>query len=84
MENDTFKYYFAYGSNMNAEQMAQRCPEHLLVGQAILEDYEFIITTRGYASIIPVQGKTVQGLVYQINPTDEATLDRNEGVAIGC
>ena len=34
------KEYFAYGSNLNFEQMAYRCPEATVVGTAKLEGYE--------------------------------------------
>ena len=32
--------YFAYGSNINLEQMACRCPDACVVGPVFLEDYE--------------------------------------------
>ena len=34
------KLYIAYGSNMDEEQMAFRCPTATLVGTAIVEGYE--------------------------------------------
>ena len=34
------KEYFAYGSNLNFEQMAYRCPEATVVGTAKLDGYE--------------------------------------------
>ena len=34
------KEYFAYGSNLNFEQMAYRCPEATAVGTAKLDGYE--------------------------------------------
>jgi len=36
------KEYFAYGSNLNFEQMAYRCPEATVVGTAKLDGYELI------------------------------------------
>ena len=32
--------YFAYGSNIDLEQMARRCPAAQVVGPGILENYE--------------------------------------------
>ena len=32
--------YFAYGSNLDLEQMAQRCPDAEIVGPVRLENYE--------------------------------------------
>jgi len=41
------KLYFAYGSNMDKDQMANRCPESNFAGTALLKDYRFIINRRG-------------------------------------
>ena len=38
------KEYFAYGSNLNFEQMAYRCPEATAVGIAKLEGYGAAMT----------------------------------------
>ena len=37
------KYYVAYGSNLNREQMAHRCPEAKLVGTGMLSNYEMCL-----------------------------------------
>ena len=37
------KEYFAYGSNLNFEQMAYRCPEATVVGTAKLDGYELAL-----------------------------------------
>lgn len=76
--------YFAFGSNLSLAQMAARCPRSLYVGRAVLPDYCWQINTRGYANVVPSRGHSVQGLVYEIGPADEASLDRSEGVAEGC
>ena len=34
------KLYIAYGSNINLEQMAHRCPSSKVVGTAMLQGYE--------------------------------------------
>ena len=50
------KYYIAYGSNMDEEQMAYRCPMAQLLGRIELEDYCLLFkgSKRGaYATIEP-------------------------------
>ena len=71
--------YFAYGSNMDAEQMAYRCPGAVCSGPATLTGYRFIINQRGYATIHPDASSETPGLLWQITPADEAKLDRYEG-----
>lgn len=76
------RYYLAYGSNMNLEQMALRCPTAKVVGSAVLEGYELLF--RGgnggaVATIEPNQNENVPVLVWTIEPGDEASLDRYEG-----
>lgn len=72
--------YFAYGSNLWREQMHRRCPEHQLIGPATLPGYRWIITSRGYASIVSSEADQVCGVVYALSAADEASLDRYEGV----
>ncbi len=76
--------YFAYGSNLLRSQMSERCPEHRFECLAILADYRFLIGERGYATIEPSVGDSVHGVVYQLLPSDEETLDLREGVSLGC
>ena len=40
------KYYVAYGSNLNREQMAHRCPEAKLVGTGMLSNYEMVFRAK--------------------------------------
>ena len=54
------KEYFAYGSNLNFEQMAYRCPEATAVGTAKLEGYELAFR-RGYLTILPKEDASVEG-----------------------
>ncbi len=77
------KRYFAYGSNLDRAQMNARCPENRRIGKAILPGYRWIITTRGYANVVPCQEEAVEGVLYEISPSDEASLDWHEGVANG-
>ena len=36
------KYYIAYGSNLNLEQMARRCPTAKVVGSTTLKNYRLM------------------------------------------
>ena len=36
------KYYLAYGSNLNLNEMKVRCPSAKMIGSTILKDYELI------------------------------------------
>ena len=40
------RYYFAYGSNMNLEQMKYRCPAAEVVENVRLEDYRLAFRGR--------------------------------------
>lgn len=77
------KLYFAYGSNMDREQMDERCPGHERLGWAVLRGYFWYLTSRTYASIRKSPGDYVEGFLYRITKTDEQELDYFEGVANG-
>ncbi|KNZ68174.1 AIG2-like family protein [Thermincola ferriacetica] len=74
------RLYFAYGSNMDENQMAQRCLTAKLIGKARLNDYKFIINSRGVASIIKSDNSFVEGILWSIFPQDEKSLDGYEGI----
>jgi gamma-glutamylcyclotransferase (GGCT)/AIG2-like uncharacterized protein YtfP len=76
--------YFAYGSNMWRLQMSERCPGYRTVGTGRLNGWRWIITSRGYASIVASEGYSVFGTVYELSEADVLNLDRYEGVARGC
>ena len=71
--------YFAYGSNINLDQMAYRCPDASVVGPVTLENYELLFRRGGFATIAPKEGETVTGLLWSITPGCERSLDRYEG-----
>ena len=71
--------YFAYGSNINLDQMAYRCPDASVVGPVTLENYELLFRRSGFATIAPKEGETVTGLLWSITPGCERSLDRYEG-----
>jgi gamma-glutamylcyclotransferase (GGCT)/AIG2-like uncharacterized protein YtfP len=74
-------YYFAYGSNMNWEQMQGRCPSSKFFSVARLPDYCFAIARHsqlrscGTANVFPEKGKEVWGIVYDVSDLDLITLD---------
>lgn len=77
--------YFAYGSNLNPEQMQQRCPGHEVVGMAELRDHRLVfpLTSHGWgggvASVVPSHGSSVWGMVYELTDEHLVALDRYEG-----
>jgi gamma-glutamylcyclotransferase (GGCT)/AIG2-like uncharacterized protein YtfP len=73
-------YYFAYGSNMVASQMATRCPDGSVVGVACLPGYQFRINARRYGTVIPDQTHRVYGVLWDITPGDLTALDLYEDV----
>ena len=77
-------YYFAYGSNMDQTQMAQRCPGSQMIGIATIHGYRFAIDAVGVATIIPDEAGTVYGVLWLVSERDVLRLDRYEGVAAGC
>jgi phage replication-related protein YjqB (UPF0714/DUF867 family)/gamma-glutamylcyclotransferase (GGCT)/AIG2-like uncharacterized protein YtfP len=74
--------YFAYGSNLCAQQMAQRCPDAIDPRRATLADHDWLINERGVATVEPFTGSEVHGVVWQLSDRDLATLDSAEGVPV--
>jgi hypothetical protein len=75
--------HFAYGSNMHRAIMRRHAPAAAPVGVATLENYRFVITADGYASVEPSPGKSVYGMVWRLTPRDRVTLDAWENIAGG-
>lgn len=73
------QYYFAYGSNINLEQMKERCPAAKAVGPVTLADYELRFRGHGFATVAAKKGSTVHGLLWELTPACEQALDRYEG-----
>lgn len=77
--------YFAYGSNINWEQIKNRCPSAQFVCTAVLKDYRLAFTrsskTRqcGVADVINEPGQVVWGVIYKISNDDVVKLDLSEG-----
>ena len=71
--------YFAYGSNINLEQMEHRCPDAQLVGPVTLQNYELQFRGSGFATVAPKKDCVVHGLLWKLTPKSEQALDRYEG-----
>ena len=72
------KYYLAYGSNLNVEQMERRCPDAKVLCYSAINDYRLIFR-RGYLTIEPAEDEEVPVIVWEISDQDEKNLDRYEG-----
>ena len=78
-------YYFAYASNLNRKQMAERCPDSKPIVAATLHQYKLVFTGwsrewRGsVASIRPIRGEKVRGAIYQVTEECLKRLDKYEG-----
>ena len=79
--------YFAYGSNLDPEQLLARCgDEYTFVTVARLQDFALAFTRcspkrgGGVADVIPTEGKDVWGVVFDITAAYAECLDRYEGV----
>ena len=76
------KIYIAYGSNMNREQMAARCPEARLLGTGTLHGYRLLFRGPHDGAVATVEryspGK-VPVVLWSITAADEEALDHYEG-----
>lgn len=81
--------YFAYGSNMDWEQMRQRCPSAGFLHRATLPDRQIAFTRKsvsrgcGVADVVRASGRRVWGVVYDIADTEIGKLDECEGYQHG-
>lgn len=76
------KIYIAYGSNLNKEQMAYRCPTARFLGTGVIEDYELQFKGSlhsAFATIAPREGAQVPVGLWEIQSRDEKRLDLYEG-----
>ena len=77
------KYYLAYGSNLNVEQMLRRCPDAVQIGSAVVTGYVLLFRGNtwhfGVATIEPCNGESVPVGIWSISERDEQALDCYEG-----
>jgi len=71
------RYYFAYGMNTNVTEMNNRCPNAVSLGRCVLPDFE--LRFRYHADIDLVPGSAMEGVLWEITPECERSLDRLEG-----
>jgi cation transport regulator ChaC len=78
--------YFAYGSNLDADQMRARCPDAEPLGRAMLGGYRIAFAGSSQrwhggavATLLPARGSNVSGVLYKLSAESFATLDRFEG-----
>ena len=75
-------YYLAYGSNLNVEQMAWRCPGAEIIGTAVIKDYRLMFKgslTGSYLTIEQEDGCEVPVGVWRVTGSDIEALNRYEG-----
>jgi len=77
--------YFAYGSNLDPDQMKKRAPGHRPLGVARASGYRLAFTKwsggwGGYvADMVADETSQVWGMLYNVTPSDIASLDKKEG-----
>ncbi len=78
--------YFAYGSNLDPEQMKSRCPGHRELGRARLVDWKLFFRGQSerwdggaVATIESFPGARVWGALFQLTDEDFRQLDTYEG-----
>ena len=77
--------YFAYGSNLDDEQMRSRCASAQPVARAVLPNYALAFGGFSHrwdgavASVVRARGARVEGLLYRLDDADLRALDRFEG-----
>jgi phage replication-related protein YjqB (UPF0714/DUF867 family) len=74
--------YFAYGSNLDVTQMTRRCPDACDPRPASLADHDWLINERGVATVEPLDGAHVYGVLWQVSDHDLTVLDSAEGVPV--
>lgn len=83
-KGEQYHYYFAYGSNMDEEQMTERCPTAERVDVAMLSDHALVFNRRGsyrpggVASVAASPGDRVYGVLWRISSSDLEGLDETE------
>lgn len=76
------RYYIAYGSNLNVEQMKFRCPDARIAGVSLIKDYRLMYKgsfSGAYLTIEKNKGSKVPVGIWAVSDSDELALDRYEG-----
>jgi hypothetical protein len=75
--------YFAYGSNMDVEAMARRCPRAKPLGLARLARHRLAIMREGWLTAARDSKSDVHGVLWDVAFADMRALDQYEGLAGG-
>ena len=75
--------YFAYGSNMNVDAMARRCPRSKALGLARLERHRLAVMREGWLTAARNPSSAVHGVLWDLALSDIPTLDRHESLSQG-
>jgi hypothetical protein len=75
--------YFAYGSNMDVDAMARRCPRSKALGLARLERHRLAAMREGWLTAVRDPSSAVHGVLWSLALSDVAALDRYEGLFEG-
>lgn len=78
------KLYAAYGSNLNIEQMAIRCPRSTIVAAGHIDGFKLVFRGPQNSAVANIERTTKKGasvpvLIWKLALTDEVNLDRYEG-----
>ena len=73
-------FYFAYGSNMDRQQMDQRRPAASLASTGWLNNYGFKIDGRVCTTIVEQEKSRVRKVTWQLTVACELAIDRYESV----
>jgi hypothetical protein len=75
--------YFAYGSNMDVNAMARRCPRSKALGLARLERHRLAVMREGWLTAVRNSSSAVHGVLWDLALSDIAALDRHESLSQG-
>ena len=79
------RYYLAYGSNLNVNQMKNKCFNPKIVGTTLLENHRLLYKgtddNSAYLTIEEQEGYSVPLSVYEVSIFDMISLSKNEGEA---
>ena len=75
--------YFAYGSNLDVDAMARRCPRSKALGLARLERHRLAAMREGWLTAVRDLSSAVHGVLWDLALSDVAALDRYEGLFEG-
>lgn len=74
------KLYFAFGSNMDADQLVKRAGPAVPFGIGCADGWRFLINSRGVATLIQRSGSTAWGILWNFSDEQFSKLDVFEGV----